>query len=145
MSDFFTNQYTENIQNEKYRHTLYRDTLYNIIVLITDDLIRCDISDFILYDIYLIHYNLKQRQIRFKSVRYRSAYSVIRQKKKGCSTVLTDTCNQKTINRNFEENLVLFECMKCCYLVIELKNVVHLSQTATFWKKLQNLLKGIFH
>ena len=68
--------------------------------------------------------------------------SVIRQKK-GCSTVLTDTCNQKTINRNFEENLVLFECMKCCYL-IQVKNAVPSSQTPAFGKNIQNLTKRYF-
>lgn len=68
--------------------------------------------------------------------------SVIRQKK-GCSTVLTDTCNQKTINRNFEENLVLFECMKCCYL-ISFKKCSTVFTDTCIWKKLQNLTKRYF-
>ena len=141
MSDFFTNKHTENIQNEKDRHTLY-----NIIVLITIRtvyLIRCVLSDDNSDDIYLIHYNLKQRQMRFKSVRYRSAYSVIQQKKtppnftvRWCQRFL------EKIKYYFRRNMV-FGNMKCCYLILNKKHSPIFTDTCVL-KKLQNLTKRYF-
>ena len=133
----FNNKYTENIQNETGIRSIEIHSV-GIIVLITttsSDAIWATITSTTLS---LSTYNLIERQMRFKSVRYRSAYSVIRQKKTERpitgSSVQNDLTKKIKITDlltkgSFEENLV-FWVYCCCYLTFKLKTGAPSSQTS---------------
>ena len=93
------------------------------------DLNRCVLSDFIIYDIHLIHYNLKQRQMRFKP-----CYTT----KKTPPNFTVRWCQRflEKIKYYFRRNMV-FGNMKCCYLILNKKHSPIFTDTCVL-KKLQN-------
>lgn len=146
----FNNKYTENIQNETVIRSIEIHSV-GIIVLITttsSDAIWATITSTTLS---LSTYNLIERQMRFKSVRYRSAYSVIRQKKTERpitgSSVQNDLTKKIKITDlltkgSFEENLV-FWVYCCCYL-ISFKKCSTVCHRHLHLEKITNLTKRYF-
>lgn len=146
----FNNKYTENIQNETGIRSIEIHSV-GIIVLITttsSDAIWATITSTTLS---LSTYNLIERQMRFKSVRYRSAYSVIRQKKTERpitgSSVQNDLTKKIKITDlltkgSFEENLV-FWVYCCCYL-ISFKKCSTVCHRHLHLEKITNLTKRYF-
>ena len=143
-------KYTENIQNETGIRSIEIHSV-GIIVLITttsSDAIWATITSTTLS---LSTYNLIERQMRFKSVRYRSAYSVIRQKKTERpitgSSVQNDLTKKIKITDlltkgSFEENLV-FWVYCCCYL-ISFKKCSTVCHRHLHLEKITNLTKRYF-